>query len=59
VEVLGSVLGVKNRQVLGPRLGLEARVLVNIPGTDCTRLSDTFLLVMFSDVIDIRRSALT
>jgi len=39
VEVLGSVLGVKNRQVLGPGfgleglvLGLEARVLVNIPG---------------------------
>jgi len=42
VEVLGSVLGVKNRQVLGPGfgleglvlgpvLGLEARVLVNIP----------------------------
>jgi len=27
VEVLGSVLGVKNRQVLGPGLGLEPSVL--------------------------------
>jgi len=31
VEVLGSVLGVKNRQVLGPGFGLEAGVRVNIP----------------------------
>ena len=27
MEVLGSVLGVKNRQVLGPGLGLEPSVL--------------------------------
>jgi len=37
VEVLGSVLGVKNRQVLGPGLGLEARVLVNIPDGNSDR----------------------
>ena len=43
MEVLGSVFGVKNRQVLGPVLGLEARVLVNIP-VSCT-VAEILLLV--------------